>query len=106
MNSKSELMSDYKSTVGTIISWVFGFVFLLIGLINTFWGNDLGYGIFIILLSLIFFSPVSALVKRITGFNIPWFVKVLLGMFIIWTAMGVGELPAKIEMMLQSFNQN
>ncbi|WP_299820304.1 hypothetical protein [uncultured Pontibacter sp.] len=92
------------STALTIISWLFGTLFFAIGVVNTFWGGDTGFGIFIILLSLVYFLPVNAIIKRTAGFSIPkmWLLKILLGMFIIWAAMGVGELFDKIEMMTQS----
>ena len=93
------------STALSIISWLFGTLFFAIGLVNTFWGNDTLFGIFIILLSLIYFVPVNGILRRIAGFSIPrmMLVKILVGLFIIWAAMGVGELPDKVEMMLTNF---
>jgi hypothetical protein len=93
------------STALTIISWTFGLLFFAIGIVNTFWGNDPGFGIFIVLLSLIYFLPVNDILHKMTGFTIPkmWLVKILVGMFIIWAAMGVGELFDKIEIMVNSF---
>ncbi|WP_242928656.1 hypothetical protein [Pontibacter vulgaris] len=108
MNNRRELQEDIAindgSTALTIISWLFGILFFAIGVVNTFWGNDTGFGIFIILLSLVYFLPVNDILKRITGFSIPkfWVVKILLGMFILWAAMGVGELFDKIELMMNS----
>jgi hypothetical protein len=100
MNSKSELAMNNRSLLGDIISWFFGIVFLAIGLINTFWGNDPGYGIFIVLLSFVYFPPATAFFKKISGISIPLVVKILLGVFIIWSALGVGELFDKIDLML------
>ena len=92
------------STALTIISWIFGLAFLAIGLVNTFWGNDTAFGIFIILLSLVYLLPAKAIIQKLTGFAIPkfWILKILLGLFIIWAAMGVGELFDKIELMTNS----
>ena len=96
-----ETVLNHKSIAGNIISWIFGLIFLAIGIINTFWGNDMGFGIFIILLSMIYFFPIVTMVREITGFKISVIlVKVVLGLLIIWAAMGVGELPDKVEMML------
>lgn len=39
-----------------IAGWFFAFLVLAIGLVNTFWGNDQGYGIFVMLSSLFFFQ--------------------------------------------------
>lgn len=89
--------------IGSIVSSLFGLIAMVIGIINIFWGNDPFYGIFIFLLSLVYFPPVAAFVERIVGRPIPLLAKVLLGAFILWTALGVGELFDKIELMLQSF---
>lgn len=89
--------------IGTIAGWLFGIVVIAIGIINTFWGNDPGYGIFLLLLSLAYFPPANAFLKEKTGFSIPWIVKILLGIFIIWSALGVGELFDKIDLMLMDF---
>ncbi|MDI5895797.1 hypothetical protein [Flavobacterium algoritolerans] len=91
---------DNKSNVWNIISWGFGIVVLVIGIINTFWGNDLGFGVFLIVISVVYFPPTNVIFKKITGFSIPLVIKILLGLFIIWAALGVGELFIKIELMM------
>ncbi|KAB2868632.1 MAG: hypothetical protein F9K37_09845 [Bacteroidales bacterium] len=83
------------------ISWLFGILFLAIGVLNTFWGNDMGFGIFIIVLSLIFFPPVESLIKKMFDFSIHYVIKILIGLFILWAALGVGELFAKVSLMLK-----
>lgn len=95
----------YKLNIGTIISWIFGILAFAIGIVNTFWGNDAGFGIFILLLSLIYFLPVNELLKKLTGFSIPkmGLIKIAVGLFIMWASLGVGELFDKIELMLKSF---
>jgi len=103
MNNKTNAMTNNNPAVLDAISWLFGIVFLAIGIVNAFWGNDPFFGLFIILLAFVYFPPVTALFKRITGFNIPGFVKIIIGVFILWAAVGVGELFDKIEMMRQSF---
>ncbi len=84
-----------------ITGWVFGFIGCAIGIVNMFWGNDPYFGVFIFLASLIFFPPVTGLIRQVTGIRIPGILKILLGVFIIWAALGVGELFDKIELMLQ-----
>lgn len=91
---------DNKSLVLSIISSLFGIVFFAIGVINIFWGNDPFFGVFIMLLSFVYFPPASALFKKITGFSIHPIVKILLGVFIFWAALGVGELFDKIDLMM------
>lgn len=89
-----------------MISKSFGILALAIGIVNTFWGQPVGFGIFIMLLSLVYFLPVNAIIQRIAGFKIPKFglLKVLLALFILWASLGVGELFNKIENMIQYFS--
>ena len=95
-----------KSIVLKIIGWIFGIAFLAIGIINTFWGNDPGFGVFIILLSFVYFLPVDVIVKKINDFSIPGIgiVKIILGIFILWAALGVGELFDKIDLMMKDLS--
>lgn len=104
MNNRPEIVLSHGSAAGNIISWLFGIAVLAIGLVNTFWGNDTGFGIFLILLSFVYYPPVQSLVKRTFGFSIPLIAKILLGVFIIWAAMGVGELWDKIDIMVRDLN--
>ncbi len=94
-----------KSNVLNIISWIFGIVVFAIGVVNTFWGNDPGFGVFILFLSFVYFPPVNAILKEKTGFAIPKIVKILLGIFIIWAALGVGKLSEKIDVMMMDLSQ-
>jgi hypothetical protein len=54
-------------------------------------------------LSFVFFPPSNQLFRKITGFYIPLVVKIILGVLIIWAAIGVGELFDKVDMMLKDF---
>ena len=105
MNNKLEVKMNNTLSVENIISWLFGIAVLGVGIINMFWGNDLYFGIFLALLSLVYFLPVNAILKKIVGFIIPkiGIVKIVLGLFIIWAALGVGELFNKIELMKMDF---
>jgi len=96
-----------KSTIWNIISWVFGLVVFAIGVVNTFWGNDPGFGIFLLLLSFVYFLPVNAILRKIAGFSIPGMgiVKIILGILILWASLGVGELFDKIDLMRMDLNQ-
>ena len=100
MTGNSELVKDTPSLFYIIMGWVFGIIFLSIGLINTFWGNDAAYGVLIILFAFVFFPPVNVVIKEKMGFSIPFLLKIVIGLFIIWTAVGVGELFGKIDLML------
>lgn len=88
---------------GNAISWLFGLIVFALGIVNCFWGNDPGFGVFLLLLSFVYFPPVSSLVRQKTGYSINIILKVLLAIFIIWAALGVGELFDKIELMRMDF---
>ena len=105
MNNKSEVLMDNQSNALNIISWLFGVAVLTVGLINTFWGNDAAFGVFLILLSFVYFLPVNAILQNLAGFSIPkmTILKIALGIFIIWASLGVGELFDKIELMMIDF---
>lgn len=64
------------------------------------WGNDPFYGIFMLLSSLNYFPPLNAVFERKTRFSISLAVKIVPGLFIVWTAIGVAELFDKTEMMM------
>ncbi len=103
MNHKPELTMNNRSIPGDIISWLFGAIVMAIGIINMFWGNDPGYGIFIFLLSFVYFPPATAFFRKISGISIPLIAKIILGVFILWSALGVAELFDKIDLMRKDF---
>ncbi len=105
MDNRSINVSKSSGFVATEALGYFLFcLFVAIGIINVFWGNDVGFGIFIVLLSLIFLPGTSRLVKTITGYRIHWAVKLFVALFILWAALGVGELFDKIEMMTKQLS--
>jgi hypothetical protein len=91
---------NYKSIILDTIAWIFGIIVFAIGVLNVFWGNDAGFGVFLILLSFAFFPLVNTLIKERMGITIPVVLKILLGIFILWAALGVGELFNKIHLMM------
>jgi hypothetical protein len=101
MSDNHEVIMERKSIVLNIISWLFGVVAFAIGIVNIFWGNDFGFGVFILLLSFIYFLPVNVILRKLAGFSIPamGIIKILLAIFILWASLGVGELFDKIELM-------
>lgn len=74
-----------------------------IGVINTFWGNDPFYGVFILLLSSIYFPAANKWIQKWSPFTISSWIKLILALFIFWSSLGVGELFDKIELMCQTF---
>ena len=85
----------------TVFSWIFGFMVMGIGLVNTFWGNDPGLGVFLVALSFLYFPPANAFTREKFGFAIPILVKIILDVLIIWVSLGVGELFDKIGLMME-----
>jgi hypothetical protein len=96
------MKNDVRTT--NAINWIFGIIVFAIGVVNTFWGNDPGFGNFLLLLSFVYVPPVNALFREITGFSIHPVIKVVLGIFILWAALGVGELFEKFGMMVNDIS--
>ena len=91
-------------TTSDLIGWIFGIAVFAAGVVNTFWGNDPEFGVFLLLLSFVYFPPTSAILngiaERRVGFSIPSIGKIVLGIFIVWATLGVGELFDKINLMM------
>lgn len=68
---QNEVAVNDGSTALNIISWLFEIVAFAIGVVNTFWGNDPGLGVFIILLSFVYFLPVNTILQKIVSFSVP-----------------------------------
>ncbi len=101
MNNKAGAIAHNSSIVLNIMGSLFGIAVLLIGLINTTWGNDPFFGVFLILLAFIYFPQVNAITKEMFDFTIPMIAKIGLGIFIVWAAAGIGELDDKIGLMMK-----
>ncbi len=74
-----------------IISWIFGVIFFVTGILNAFLVH-LVPGVFYLLLSFIYLPPANAILKKRFGFSIPFVAKIILGLFILWGTLAVGEL--------------
>jgi hypothetical protein len=83
------------------ISGLFGILFSFIGVVNIFWGNDTVFGVFLLLLSLLYYPPILRILEQKIGYKLPGFAKIVLAIFILWASLGVGELFSKIDMILQ-----
>jgi len=92
-----------KLSFWNIISWVFGIAVLAVGVLNLFLGNDPFFGLFLILLALVYFPPANTILRKRFAFSIPLVAKIILGVFIIWASLGVGELFDKIDLMMMGF---
>lgn len=94
---------NYRQLIINLLGWICGILFSAIGIVNMCWGNDAVFGIFLFALSLVYYPPLHALFRKLTGYGIHGALKIALGVFIIWASVGVGELFDKIDLMLQSF---
>ena len=63
---------DNKSLIYTIAGWAFGILVFAIGIVNTFWGNDPLFGIFLLLLSFVYYPPVNSLIKKVLASPFRW----------------------------------
>ncbi len=88
-----------KQELTTFLNWLFGVLFSAIGLVNCFVGNDTEFGIFILFLSVLFYPPFQQLFQKKTRWSIPSFVLIVLGVFIFWASLGVGELFLKVQLL-------
>ena len=89
-----------KQGITLFLNLLFAVLFSAIGLVNCFVGNDPEFGIFILLSSLFFYPPLRLVFQQKTGRKIPTLVLILLGLFVFWSSLGIGELLEKINMIL------
>ena len=87
-----------KQGITLVLNWFVAVLFSTIGIVNCVVGNDPEFGVFILLLSLLFYPPLRLVFQQKTGWTIPSFVLIVLGLFILWSSLGVGELLDKIKM--------
>ena len=90
-----------KQGITLVLNWFVAVLFSTIGIVNCVVGNDPEFGVFILLLSLLFYPPLRLVFQQKTGWTIPSFVLIVLGLFILWSSLGVGELLDKIKMILR-----
>ena len=74
-----------------VITWIFGIVFFVIGVLNAILVHPV-LGAFYIPLSFIYFPPVNTILKKRLKFSIPFMVKIILGLAILWMTLAVGDL--------------
>lgn len=82
---------DNTLNLNGITSWLFGLVVLAIGVANLLLVHPVP-GVVGILLSLLFFPPVNAVLKKSLGFSVPLGVKIALFLVIIWFTLGISDL--------------
>ena len=88
---ETNALSKVLTAAQTIVSWTFGILFIVIGLLNAFLVHIVP-GIFYLLLSFVYFPPAIALVRKRLGFSIPFAIRIILGLVILWGTLAVGDL--------------
>jgi uncharacterized membrane protein len=74
-----------------ILNWIAALILLTIGLLNLFLVHPVP-GIAFIIFSLIYFPPVTELLKKNLNLIIPPIVKVFLFVFLVWFTLGISDL--------------
>ena len=74
-----------------IAGWLFGLLIFTIGILNLFLIHPVP-GLAYIILSMIFLPPVNSFLLANFGFKVPWFLKIILGIVILWFTLGVSDL--------------
>jgi hypothetical protein len=89
-------MEQHKNKVFHIISWAFGAIVFIIGVLNFIFVHPVP-AMIAMLLSCIFFPPILQGFKTRFGFTIPAWFKVILGVVIILFTLGVSDLGDIID---------
>ena len=93
----------FASYASLVLGVMVGLAFSAIGFVNIFWGNDPFFGLLIFSASLIYYLPLINAVQTALGAKFTVTAKYILGFFILWASLGVGELIDKVELMLSNF---
>lgn len=80
-----------ESLTLNIISWIFGLIIMSLGILNLIYIHPVP-GLVYLLLSLLFFPPLNSQLKKLSGFAIPFAVRILLFLVICWFTMGISDL--------------
>jgi|SRR6056297_2059862 len=87
---------DNKFNFWFFVNWLFGILVFIDGLLNLFRGNDFGFGVFLIILSLVYFpftnNYINSFFKKKFNLTVNYLFKIALGIFIIWATLAVGAL--------------
>jgi len=76
----------------SIIAWIFGILVFADGILNLFRGNDHTLGAAFMILSLIYFPPSYAYIKKRFGLSIHYILRMILAVLIFWISLAVGAI--------------
>ena len=93
MHSNTQKINTSNSSpmISTIAGWSFGILIFIIGILNLIQVHPVP-GIAYMLLAFIYFPFVNNYMFDKFGFRIPAFVKIILGIVIMWFTLGVSDL--------------
>lgn len=74
------------------VSWLVGFLFFIIGVLNLLRGNDPYLGIAFMLVSFLYVPSTNNFIKNKFGYSLPYLVKIILAIFLLWITMSVGAI--------------
>jgi hypothetical protein len=80
----------------SVIGWVFGVLFLVIGVLNVFLVHPVP-GLFYLLLCLVYLPPAYAALDRNGRLSIPLSVRVIVGLTVLWGSLAVGDLVDRYD---------
>ena len=85
-----------RMIISNTISWLLGIIVYAIGVLNLFLIH-LVPGIVFLILSFVFFPPINDHIRKKFGFSVPFYLKIGLGILIIWFTLGVSDLGDMID---------
>ena len=74
-----------------VISWFFGLLLVTIGVMNFVLVHPIP-GVFYFVVSFLFFPPTNVFLKKMFNISIPFGIKLILFILIMWPTLGVGDL--------------
>jgi hypothetical protein len=80
-----------RSLADNIAGWTFGLLVLTLGILNCILVHPVP-GIVYIIISLIYFPPITLFMRRRFNFGIPLLIKFVLGFVLLWFTAGMSDL--------------
>ena len=89
---------EHTLSLRAFAGWLFGGIVFIIGMLNLLLIHAVP-GNFFLLLSFIYFPPVTVYLRERFACTIPVVVKIILGVAIIWFTVGISDLGELIDNM-------
>lgn len=80
-----------RLSISNVVCWVLTIIFFILGIMNLIQVHPVP-GIFYMLISGIFAPPLTTQLKYKTGWVIPFWIKIAIGLIILWGTLAVGDL--------------